>query len=66
MMLAIDSVVNWNTFSRLAVHVGFLVDKVARGQVSLRVLWFSVLTIIFYRFIHHHPCLDAAGGSVGK
>jgi hypothetical protein len=32
MMLAIDSVVNWNTFFRLAVRVGFVVDKVARGR----------------------------------
>jgi len=45
MMLAIGRVVNWNTFSRLAVHVGFVVDKVARGQFSLRVLPFSVLQI---------------------
>jgi len=42
MMLAIDSVVNWNTFFRLAIHVGFVVGKVTRGQVSLRVLRVSV------------------------
>jgi hypothetical protein len=45
MMIAIDSVVNWEAFSRLAVHVGFVVDKVVRGQVSLRVLPFSALKI---------------------
>jgi hypothetical protein len=28
-----------------SVHVGFVVDKVALGQVSLRVLWFSPLNI---------------------
>ena len=40
-MLAIARVVNWNTFSRLAVYVEFVVDKVVQGRFSLRVLRFS-------------------------
>jgi hypothetical protein len=29
-----------------SIHVGFVVDKVALGQVSLQVLWFSPGNII--------------------
>jgi hypothetical protein len=29
-----------------SVHVGFAVDKVALGQVFLRVFWFSLVTVI--------------------
>jgi hypothetical protein len=29
-----------------SVHVGFVVDKVALGQVFLRILWFSPVNII--------------------
>jgi hypothetical protein len=39
------------------IHVGFVVDKVALGQVSLRVLRFF-LPISFYHcsiFTYHHP-----------
>jgi hypothetical protein len=62
MMLAVDGFVKWNTFSRLAVHVGFVVDKVARGQVSLRVLRFSPATIVPQIWVCtdscHHLCVD--------
>jgi hypothetical protein len=36
-------------FAPGSVHVGFVVDKVALGQVFLRVLRFSPLNISFYR-----------------
>jgi hypothetical protein len=34
-------------FGFWSVHVGFVVDKVALGQVFLRVLWFSPVNISF-------------------
>jgi hypothetical protein len=40
MILAVEDVVKWNAFSSRAVHVGFVVGKVAGGQVSVRVLQF--------------------------
>jgi hypothetical protein len=45
-MLAGDGVVKGNTFSRPTVHVEFVVGEVARGQVSLRVLRFSPVTVV--------------------
>jgi hypothetical protein len=39
-------------------HVGFVVDKVALGQVFLRVIWFSPVNVSFYRhFPSRHPRL---------
>jgi hypothetical protein len=43
-------------FSPSAVHVGFVVDKVALGQVLPQVLWFSPVSII--PLMHHiHSCI---------
>ena len=41
-------------FSPTADHVGFVVDKVALGQVFLQALWFS-LPVIIPTILHSHP-----------
>jgi len=35
-----------NEFDSRAVHIGFVVDKVALGQIRLPVIWFYLIAII--------------------
>jgi hypothetical protein len=40
-------------FTLRSIHVGFVVEKVALGQVFIRVLWFSPFNIIPPRLNNH-------------
>jgi hypothetical protein len=47
-------------FAPGSIHVGFVVDKVALGQVFLRVLRFSPVNISFHRRSPNSYCLGNA------
>jgi hypothetical protein len=52
-------------FERGSIHVGFLVDKVALGQVFSEYFGFAY-QFSFHQLLHYHHHLSSGAGTVGQ
>jgi hypothetical protein len=52
-------------FKHVSSHVGFVVDKVALGQVFSEYLGFSCQSS-FHQFLHNHHHLSSGAGTTGQ
>jgi hypothetical protein len=48
-----------------AGHVGFVVDKVALGQVFSEYFGFPCQSL-FHQLLHNHHCLSSGAGTIGQ
>jgi hypothetical protein len=55
----------WPRFKTWSSHVGFVVDKVALGQVFSKYFGFPYQSS-FHQFLHNHPHLSSGSGTIGQ